>query len=455
MVKSQSSLLILSVMVAIGIISLIFFFFISFEFRESIVKSLSYFKASIYLDYVKFFERISLHFSVHSGVSEVGKRGGVSQTGENYPRSWICNQVDVPSVEEVRFFLSNETLRFINYYIKNFNQSDILKVNLSEVSCVDFKVSQQEVESGKFDESFETIALGNNIFISLGEENITSLGDLTERISLLRFWYMYRKFSEWAKTYGPKYIQHMCGNLSKICYCNGMGGCNNCLPFLSAVIQMAEEEVSNLERTFSDPYVKCYYNISCCFYGKSDCPEEEDYQGCKEWKDAPMCKDCVKIPFSKPCASLQECSGTCAYFAEVKGAVKVTFGCNDTKYYVSTPKGPQQLIFKVDVTTYLRKLDCYKTESCRYIPTGVDKVCVEIPPGSGECYWVYPGYECDCPLEVYCTKNCLGEAIPSTIDGECECASPPPQPQPPSPPGPQPPQPPLPPPPPPPPPEPP
>ncbi|MGC8812685.1 MAG: hypothetical protein ACP5O8_03840 [Candidatus Aenigmatarchaeota archaeon] len=435
MVKSQASLIILVVIVAIGILSLLYFIFISVEFRESIIKSFEYFKSSIYLDYIKFFERISLHFSVHSGVNEVAKRGGISQTGENYPRSWICNEVDIPSIEEVRFFLSNETMHFLNFYIKNFNQSDILRVNLSEVSCVDFKVSQQEVETGKFDESFEALAFGNNISIALGEENITSSGDLTEKISLLRFWYMYRKFSEWAKTYGPVYIQHMCGDLSKICYCKGGGGCGNCPEFLSAVIEMAKEEVNNLEKTFSDPYVKCYYNISCCVYRKSDCPPEQ-YQGCKEWEEAPFCKDCVKVPFSKPCASLQECSGTCAYFAEVKGAVKVTFGCNDTKYYVSTPKGPQQLTFKVDVTTYLRKIDCYKTEFCRYIPTGLKKECVEIPPGSGKCYWVYPGQECKCPLEVYCSDSCSGEAIPSTIDGECECPSPTSQPS--SPPGSQP-----------------
>lgn len=434
MVKSQSSLLIILAVVAIGAFSLIYFLFSGVESQESIIKNFMYFKLSTYLDYIKFFYRISLHFSTHLGASEVAKRGGISQTGENYPRSWICNQVDVPSVEEVRFFLSNETLAFLNNYIKNFNQSEILRINLSKVSCVDFKVSEQEVKAKKYDESFEALLAGSNIFIALDEENVTSLGDLTERISFIRFWYMYRKFTEWAETYGPLYIQEMCRSLSKICYCQGRGKCENCREFLLAVESVAKNGLENLEKIFSDPYVKCEYSITCCVYEKDDCPLIT-YEGCYEWQ--PKCGDCAKLPYSKPCLGLQECSGSCGYYAEVKGATKVIFSCRDTKYFVSTPSGPKELIFKVDATTFLRKIDCYETAPCKYIPTSEGSgQCVEISPG--KCYIVYPGYECKCPLRVYCSQNCQGEDIPSTIGEECPCGSSPPTTIPPSPPSPPP-----------------
>ncbi|MEM5867664.1 MAG: hypothetical protein QXG39_07075 [Candidatus Aenigmatarchaeota archaeon] len=445
MVKSQASLIVMLGIVAIGIFSLIYFLFSSAELKESLVESLKYLKLSAYLDYMKFFYRISLHFSTHLSVNEVAKRGGISQTGENYPRSWICNQVDVPTVEEVRFFLSNETIAFLNNYIKNFNQSEILRINLSEVSCIDFKVSSQEVKTGKNDENFEAVLIGSNILISLGDENVTSLGDLTERISFLRFWYMYRKFAEWTENYGPQYVLEMCKALSKICMCEGRGECRNCPEYFSEVKNVLSKSLRNLETTFSDPYVSCEYNVSCCVYEKKHCPNII-YEGCEEWREAPFCKDCVKLPYSKPCLGLQECSGSCAYYAEVKGAVKAVVSCKDTKYFVSTPNGPKELEFKVDITTYLKKIDCYTTKSCTYMPTDRGRKCIEISPG--ECYWVYPGYECECPLRVYCSKNCGGENIPPTIGERCECGSSIPPPQPPSPPGEQPPQPPSPPPPP-------
>jgi len=446
MVKAQSSLLLLIVIVGISLVGLIYSYFSHASTIERITKSLSYRLTSVYLDYVKYFSRIALHFSVHEAVAKIAEQGGMHPGSEVSPRSWICgDKVDAPEVDEVRFSLSNETTNFLNNYIKNFESTTILKVNLSQVSCVDFKVDRDNLNAGKIDEDFEAVATGSNILIGGEGVNITSINDITEKISFLRFWFMYRKFYEWVQKYGPEYIQDTCKDMSKICECRNSGPCEICPPLLHALKASAQDKVNKLEKVFNDPYIKCYYRITCCAHEYENCPPEFDPTQvgyCKRWEDAPACKECIKAPWQQPCGlGLQgECTGTCTYYAEVKTSFKTTFGCIDNKYFVSTPNGTKPLEFKIDTTIYLRKFDCYKGLPCRAPPDSIDRcTCVPKPDNPDECWYQCPTIKCECPQPGFCSEYCQGE-WPSQYDGEdCPCPPlPPPPPTPPSPPGPTP-----------------
>lgn len=442
MVKSQSSLLLLIVVVGISLTGLVYSYFSHTTTIERITKSLSYRIASVYLDYVKYFSRIALYFSVHEAVSQTANQGGMSPSSEISPRSWICgDKVDAPEVSEVRFALSNETINFLNNYIKNFETTTILKVNLSQVSCVDFKVSKTDLNAGKFDESFEAVATGSNVNIEGENVNLTSINDMTERISFLRFWFMYRKFYEWAQIYGTEYINDVCKNMEKICECKNSGRCEVCPPLLNELKASAQNKVSDLEKVFNDPYIKCYYNITCCVHAYENCPEDFDMSQvryCKLWEDAPDCKECIKVPWKQPCGlGLQgECRGDCTYYAEVSTSFKTTFGCIDKKHFVSTPNGTKPLEFKIDATIYLRKFDCYTTLPCKAPADSLhrcDCICVQKPDKPDECWYQCPLIECECPRAWFCSKTCQG-SWPSQYNG-IECTPPPSPPLPPSPPG--------------------
>jgi len=438
MVKAQSSLLLLALIIAVSLIGLTYSYFSHTTTMERITKSLSYHLISIYLDYVKHFSRIAFHFSVHEAASQTAKQGGMSPGSEVSPRSWICNAIDAPELNEVRFALSNETMKFLSNYIKNFETTTILKVNLSQVSCVDFKVNESDLKKGYADESFEAVATGSNILISSDEVNLTSINDITERISFLRFWFMYRKFYDWIQRYGPEYISDTCNAISKICECQNSGNCENCPKLLNELKNSAQDKVKKLENVFNDPYVKCYYNITCCVHEYERCKDElRGQSGCVIWEKAPACKECIKAPWNLPCGlGLQGgCTGGCTYYAEVKTSFKTTFGCIDNKYFVSTPNGTKPLEFRVDATIYLRKFDCFLSLPCQAPPDTIDRCSCEPKPNKpDECWYVCPAIECDCPLPLACSKDCQG-VWPSQYNGlDCPCPPPPAPPQPPSPP---------------------
>jgi hypothetical protein len=410
--KSQSSLLVLIAIVSIFIIVWIFqIFSSSTSYQKSIGETLLS-KIMKYLDYVKGFTRTALIFSTHASTQFIAGQGGqTSNTG--FPRSWICNAEVSPSVNDVRFFLSEETRNALNKYIKNFKIYDLPQINITNSTCVDYDVNSTSVISGKNDEEFYVGAYGSKINITLENNSVTSDNEVYEKIAQDRFWYMYRKFKEWAPQGANILSGGTCSCLPEICACGnsqGVGGCepcaNSCPGFQSCLQNVIENARQALINTFNDEYVTCSANLIGCYHELEPC---SGTFACVDWEDAPACKDCFientgelcgksilserrqtqsfvsissdlsqffsysknKIYFSDSCSNKK-----CKVWSETKGSMEVVFSCTDKKYLLSVA-GNRNLIFSVHAMVKLRSINCYKEESC--VESNGECVC---PPGS-------------------------------------------------------------------------
>lgn len=370
--KSQSSLTILLSAVVVFLVLWVYYQFKFTGIETRVVKSFELAKFSKYLDVTKVFSRTSLILSSHNAADDVASKGGLA--GTEMARSWICNGPTPPDVKEVRFFLSDETLVLLNRYIESFHMEDVLKVNVTNFTCVDIPVEQGDVEQGKYDERYPVNAYGSEISVSRESEIVSSKNDLSDEIALVRLWYMYRKFKEWTDTYGPTYASRMCSCLEMICPCprKGIAGselCKSCPGYKTCVDNTIEWALKQLKGVFNDPDVICTANLYCCYYEHEPCAPAPDY--CEFW-DAPYCKDCnlveprelcvEKISFSD---SPEEEYGL--VWDDVRGSNKAWFECKDYKYFVSTPLGTKQLDFRVDATTVFHRKGCIACNPCPFV----------------------------------------------------------------------------------------
>jgi hypothetical protein len=363
-----------------------------------------------YLDYVKGFTRTALIFSTHASTQFIASQGGQT-TNIGFPRSWICNSDVSPTLDEVRFFLSEETINALNKYMKNFKIQDLPEINITNFTCVDYDVNSA-IFSGNNDEEFYVGAYGSKINITFENNSVFSDNDAYEKIAQDRFWYMYRKFKEWAPQAASILASGTCSCLSEICACGNaqgyFGGCKLCVDScpgfqfcLQSVVENAKEALVD---TFNDDYVSCSASLIGCYHELEPCSGEF---ACVDWEDAPACNGCFienagelcgksiisekkqlqtigfvsldsnqffsknKIYFSDSCSTKK-----CKYWAETKGSMEVVFSCTDKKYLLSVT-GDRHLIFSVHAMVKLRSINCYKERNC--VESNGNCVC---PPGS-------------------------------------------------------------------------
>ena len=145
--KSQSSLLIMVVIVSIFIVSWIISVFSSVSQQERLMERLKLLKISSYLDFLKGFSREALLLSSHAAIQKVASMGGeINELNE--PRSWICNGDVSPEVAEVKHFLSEETKKYLNQYLEKLEIEDLPSINLTNFTSVDYDLNSQNIFGG-------------------------------------------------------------------------------------------------------------------------------------------------------------------------------------------------------------------------------------------------------------------------------------------------------------------
>ncbi|MEM5870231.1 MAG: hypothetical protein QXR09_03660 [Candidatus Aenigmatarchaeota archaeon] len=409
--KSQSSLLVLVFLLGTFFILWLLSTFLTTTSSQRLVQETLISKISKYLDYVKGFTRNALIFAVHAETKYIAGQGGqTSDTG--FPRSWICNTEISPKVDEVRFFLSEETKLSLNKYLNNFKLQDLPIINITNSTCVDYDVNENSVLSGKNDEKFNVGAYGSKTNITLDENLVTSSNEVYEEIAQNRFWYMYRKFREWAPVGTGILVGGTCNCLSRICACgnsNYVGGCqpcsSTCPGFQSCLENLVETARKALQNSF-DEYVTCTAKLIGCYHELEPC---SGIPQCIDWEDAPACRSCFiekpgelcsksilsertqtqsfsyflpnsnlffpksknKIYFSDSCSTKK-----CKVWFETKGSMEAVFSCTDKKYLLSV-LGDRYLIFSVHTMVKLRSMNCYDEGDC----IESNGVCV-CPPGN-------------------------------------------------------------------------
>jgi len=354
-----------------------------------------------YANQIKGFVREALVLSVHSAELEAAATGG-EITMRGTPRTWICNGVDTsPKVDEVRYFLSNKTTELLNEYVWNFKIEDLPIVSLSNFTCVDYDVNEEDVFSGKVDEEFDVGAYGFTFSVTYGGNSLNSSGEVYDKVTQNRFWYLYRNFKDWVSGEAPKFQACICSCLPKICSCGGKGKCIQCPSFYRCVKNCISKSLNRLKNRF-DRFVECTASMPCCIYELDVC--EERGRECRLWKNPWDCKGCDIAEAGDLCSEVvletklktlegegDQCEGACEVWGEPRAALRVTFSCTDKKYGLSTSGQitTRRLKFIVGATSNVKGY-CYQKKDCI-------------------CWPEYGERECKCPLPVWCAENCRGE----------------------------------------------
>jgi len=442
--KSQSGLLILIGLVTVFIVIWMINMFTSTAQQKRIIETLKLSKLSKYLDFYKGFSRQALLLATHRATQEVASQGGEANEG-GISRYWICNSDISPEIESVRFFLSERTEKFLNRYIMNLKSDELVNLNITNFTCVDYDVNENSVMSGKNDERFNVGGYGSEINISYKADSVYSENNIYEEIAQDRFWYMYRNFKVWSQT--TSFPGCICGCLGAGCCCP-RGDCleDVCPAFKACVDGCFKKAKNELESKFDD-YVKCGYTFDCCYIETIECGDVQS--PCEAWKDAPKCNICAKEDPDILCSKnlelsgensnknyytikLQEdeeeefqCYGGCYFWDEVRAAIEGEFHCKDKKYFLST-ENYRYLDFDTRVMMNIKGRQCETTADCEEKETDEGKVCRcdRNPPCGKWCYQTCSDEEQETagvelpPCEEWSDESC-GDCDPITCKQIC------------------------------------
>lgn len=399
--KSQSSLLIAVVILGIVISFIIFNLFVETGTKERALRSIFLNEISKYLDFSKGFLRTSFIYSSHLASSRVAHFGGLGTSIKPVePRTWICNGPTPQEPEEIKFWLNDETLRILNNYTKILNlQKELVLINASSFSCVNYEAENSKIFNGYYDEGFFNIS-GEGCKVNVSSiktpDFVSSLANLKVLLPQDRIFYLYRNFYDWANEEGEALVSRICGCIELICDCAGNGDCEQCNPLQECIHSNFALSKEILQSKF-DEYVECWYTIQCCKFESQSCPLDKDAR-CLLW-DTRKCEGCYIPPSQSSCKvsfstleeatvkttlkflTQEECEEKkCEYWQENRETMYGIFECTDKKYYLSLKDGTGPLTFRVSVWISLRKpLSCYKQEKCQL--SNQDCVC----PIPGAC----------------------------------------------------------------------
>ncbi|MBU5688126.1 MAG: hypothetical protein KQA41_01150 [Candidatus Aenigmarchaeota archaeon] len=429
--KSQSSLIIIVGIISVAVLLWIFNLYKQTSDTKEFLKNLKISKIQEYLEMFKGYTRNSLILSAHKSTIEISKKGG--NPFREPIRTWICTDPIYPSVNEIRYFLSESTKNSLNSYLLNANkskQTEDIKILIDPSTCVDYDVSDSSLMKGENDEKFNVGAYGSHIYINYDFDAVNSTNSVYEEITRDRFWYIYRNFREWAsKNTFKKYV---CQCMNLICKCDKSGSCSEkCLVFEECINNALNNALNDLQKSF-DEYVECGYVKNCCYQEKQSCG---DVAGCTNWENPPQCNKCNYGNPDKLCtandltlssnekksyfyeeyytprmALPQEPEDTCAdkkveMWNTVKASTEAIFSCVDKKYVLSSPE--KYITFNVHVQMSLQSRQCYSEGQCTC------KWNCEINPSTGKCL---DGKE----------PKCL-ECVPTELAGhwctECKASS--------------------------------
>lgn len=431
--RAQSSVLVAVVVITIMMVGWIFGMYSQTSLQKMSLTEIALTKISKHLDLIKGFSKNALIMATHKGTSLVGGEG----------ITFYCNMPTPPTVKQIRFELSNQTLGSLNSYINKYEIPDpLLVIDVDEFSCVDNPVEDYKLSSGLYDENFSSNAYGSKIKISLEENNVSSKNEFLELIPENRFWFLYRNLRDWALYYGNVYKNRICfcletysgscpSEISSI-------SCRECPELQQCILEQIDETAKDMEEIFDDEFITCVGKPTCCYAKRSDPCQSRD-AGCPEWVGG-VCSYCNLLGNEELCiegiqassiegfSSSQEhellrfeayshesslspelvfsdgeevCAGNCIFWETGFITLKTLFTCTDEKYEISIPPlGDRYLRFSIDTLISMKRSGI----NYQVVP------CVGTPPS---CYcpgWVPP----NCPADCYVIVTTIPPAPPPT-----------------------------------------
>ena len=431
--KGQLTYIVL-ILVAVSIVG--GWIFLSYEsgdiYQKKVITDTRLDKVSNYLELAKTYSKMSFIFSVNQALARVASLGGTTKIprkpGESeWVHSWVCNgKKFIPSVDTVRYFLSEETNATLNIYISNLSRKyDTVNIYADNYTCVNYNVTESDVLSGKYDEgNFSVGCYGSKIITMHSNIKMGSPNDYYFPFYNIRFWKLYRGF----RTFIESTNFNPCECIGTACQCHGNPCDKGCEPYKKCLVDnVVTPNVEKLNNIMNDKYIVCSGDVSCNY--EEDGPSCIDIDACLPWHQPPCCFYCKVRKKKKACyessytefkegenvkgedqqnndneggkynsednynqniESPGSCSShKCMYWYEKRVTHVITFSCKDTKYYVSTPSksSPEPLTFSISVTAAARNPKACKTTAS----------CNEQTDPYGNCH-------CTCPLPAACVS---------------------------------------------------
>ncbi len=367
--------------------------------------------AKRYVDMAKGFSYTSLIYSSNMATIDIAGQGGyISDSGS--PRTWVCNQLLIPYVSEVNWFLSNRTVNYLNKYSTNFNtemKKGKINITITNFTCGYYDVSENSVYSGINDERFNVSGFGSFINVTYSNNYFLSSNNQFATVSQNRFWFLYRGLSEWLRSSGYKLISSsVCSCLPTICYSNQPNYVEECKivnnPFCNCIKGKLSEIKNSLNSYFRNldggkDYIDCKVHLLGCFNKKKECPLSTN-NNCISWNRPDKCyscflkqpgKNCIQNIFpdtiqgnnsfyqygssvytsftnEKNISNYLKNNGDgeikhCNAYDQVYGSIEALISCEDRKYFISAPD--RTISFEIHIRMALQKTDCYKTFECK------------------------------------------------------------------------------------------
>lgn len=318
--------------------------------------------------------KLSLTYSSHQALREHACWGGTIGDERNH---WICNGPNPVEVETSKKCLEVYTKYYLNEYSSLFYTYlpvKILKYNFTDTV---YDVDTLNVFAGKYDEgNFWVNSSGSRIVVS--NKNINQFEEISTQdfITKNRYWYLFRKFYEWAMD--DVYSPCICSIID--CSCSSNSGEESCSSCNVPVENCASLALNDLQRRF-DNNVTCKMSRECCRQGVGPpCLPPSD---CLPWESrcAALCthecrnpethaRSCpVSVssfaPFSNTKDNLaklylQSLECKCDYWREGRVAAIYSYTCEDHKYYVPSNNGPVPLKFVAVALATWRDQDACK-----------------------------------------------------------------------------------------------
>lgn len=353
-----------SIIILVMIIATILILWGSSIFRQTsvtnIITTMELFnKFARYLDIIKGLSRNLLRLSAYKATYDVAQK----------ERAYYCNGGYAPSYKVLVHDLEEISNKTFNSYLKNLVFSDpLLKINVTNSTCISFDVDEAKLNAGLLDESFNISEYRSTIKIIADNNNIFSENDIySENVIRNRFWLLYRGFKRWSEQ--TKIFESACDDCaSAACHCasESCEGCpafNDCLK--SKVIKKA---VIELDKIFNDPYIECSGVPECCNINSfNDCSlltpcgiwDTDRCMRCDVDRNENLCIDDLKAALFHGLAEAQEQDDSwyrCRLYSKtVKLSVGIAFTCADKKYTIQVPGDDRYIKFTVGVYFSLQR----------------------------------------------------------------------------------------------------
>jgi hypothetical protein len=455
--KSIASLIVALGMVGILTLGLFFVYFSAISQENRSLSDVLYSRLVKYSEIIKGFSKNALIISSNKATSIIGNKAD----------TYVCNKPTPPSVEEVKYELTNETHRILNTFIENFSREQVFNISIKDFDCAQYLVNEATVKSGLSDDKFTVYAFGSNIHLSTLNSSVKSTNDVSEQILDNRFWYMYRKFVDWSKqTQIVQEIEEKCikDAMNKCNFGEAATSCESCDALTTCIDNIIASEAGKLEVLFADRYVECTGKRNCCVAESIKCLSG----GSADWIQ-PSCTRCELDRRSDSCFAQQSlmipsfpqlgsvlslagepgghadtsgsssnsqsstasttpgqskqdqiCALNCEDWKTNKLAVKITMACTDKKYELSLAKGERYLTFAADVNVFRQ------AEGIHW------NVCTDNPEGHCKCESICcPMCNAASHLKNKMGSNCECGVTSDCCQGfDCSSGSPPPAPAP-------------------------